>query len=105
MTVRRQGEASFNVDKSRLVAYTRIILAANSIYKDTKRSGDDSFATTVQSGSYLLRTPMTISFEEAGAVTTVKVSITSQAFLIGDKFGYYDRYIHDFLDELKRAVP
>jgi len=104
MTVKRQGEASFSIDKARLVAYTRTILATNPIYKDTKEGEDGSFTTNVKPGFYLLSTPMTISFEEAGVATTVKVSTTSQAFLIGDKFGYYDRYIKDFLDGLKRAV-
>jgi len=104
MTVKRQGEATFNIDKATLVRFTQTILSTNPIYKDTKRGGDGSFTTNVKPGFYLLSTPMTISFEEVGTAITVKVSTTSQSFLIGDRFGYYDRYIKNFLDELKRTV-
>jgi hypothetical protein len=104
MTVRRQGEATFNIDKARLVEFTQTILSDNPIYKDTKKAGDDSFTTNVKPSFYLLSTPMTISFDEVGTAFTVKVSTTSQSFLIGDRFGYYDRFIKNFLDELKRAV-
>jgi hypothetical protein len=104
MTVKRQGEATFNIDKARLVEFTQTILSANPIYKDTKKSGEDSFTTNVKPSFYLLSTPMTISFKEVGTAITVKVSTTSQSFLIGDKFGTYDRYIKNFLEELKRAA-
>ena len=90
MTVKRQGEATFNIDKATLVEATQTILSTNPIYKDTKKGGDDSFTTTIKPSFYLLSTPMTISFEVVGTAITVKVSTTSQSFLIGDKFGYYD---------------
>jgi len=104
MTVRRQGEATYNIDRAILVGYTRTILAANPIYKNTKESGDGSFITSVKPSFPLAGTPMTISFEQVGANTIVKVSTTSQPFIIGDRWGYYNRYIRDFLEELKRAV-
>jgi hypothetical protein len=104
MTVKRQGEATFSADRAILVAHTRAILAANPIYKNTKESSDGSFTASVKPSFYLASTPMTISFEQVGANTTVKVSTTSQAFIIGDRWGYYNRYIKDFLEELKRAV-
>ena len=104
MTVRRQGEATFNAERAMLVATTRTILAANPIYKNTQESEDGSFVTSVKPSFYLASTPMTISFEEVGANTTVKVGTTSQAFIIGDRWGYYNRYIQDFLYELKRAL-
>jgi hypothetical protein len=104
MTVRRQGEATFANEKAALVGATRTILAGNPIYKDTLESADGSFTTSVKPSFYLMSTPMTIAFEKVGTAITVKVSTTSQAFLMGDAFGYYDRYIHDFLDELKRAL-
>lgn len=104
MTVRRQGEATFNTDRAILVALTRTILAANPIYKNTKESGDGSFVTSVKPSFYLASTPMTISFEEVGANTTVRVCTTSQAIIIGDRWGYYNRYIQDFLNKLKRTI-
>jgi hypothetical protein len=104
MTVRRQGEATFSVDKAVLVEYARTILAGNPIYKNTKESGDGSFITAVKPSFFLASTPMAIAFEEVGANTTVKVSTTSEAFIIGDRWGMYNRYIQDFLEELKRAV-
>ena len=104
MTVRRQGEATFSEEKTILVSQTRAILAANPIYKNTKESADGSFVTSVKPGFFLASTPMTISFEDMGANTTVKVGIISEAFIIGDRWGYYNRYIQDFLDELKRAI-
>ena len=104
MTVRRQGEATFSIDRAILAAQTRSILAANPIYKNTKESEDGSFVTSVKPNFYLASTPMTISFEEVGANTTVKVSTTSQPFIIGDRWGMYQRYIQDFLQELKRVV-
>jgi hypothetical protein len=104
MTVRRQGEATFASDKAMLVAATRSILAANPIYKNTKENADGSFITSVKPNFYLASTPMAISFEEVGANTTIRVSTTSPAFIIGDRWGYYNRYIQDFLSELKRVV-
>jgi hypothetical protein len=104
MTVKRQGEANFSSNKARLAACTRTILAGNPIYKDTLENGDGSFSTRVKPSFYLASTAMTISFEEAGAGTTVKVETTSQAFIIGDKWGYYIRYINDFLGALKQAL-
>ena len=104
MTVRRQGEATFSVDRASLVAQTRSILAANPIYNNTKESGDGSFITSVKPNFFLASTPMTISFEKVRANTTVKVSTTSETFIIGDRWGYYNRYIQEFLEELKRAV-
>ena len=104
MTVKRQGEATFAIEKATLVAATRTILAVNPIYKDTQESEDGNFTTSVKPSFYLLSTPMTISFEKVGTAITVKVSTTSQVFLMGDVFGYYDKYIHDFLDELKRGA-
>ena len=104
MTVRRQGEATFSVEKAILVAATRSILAGNPIYKNTKESGDGSFITGVKPNFFLVSTPMQISFEEVGANTTVKVSTTSEAFIIGDRWGYYNRYVREFLEELKRTV-
>ena len=104
MTVRRQGEATFSTDRAILVEYTRNILAANPIYKNTEEAGDGSFTTSVKPGFSLASTPMTISFEEVGANTTVKVGTTSPAFIIGDRWGHYNRYIQDFLEDLKRVV-
>jgi len=104
MTVRRQGEATFNTDRANLVGCTRTILASNPIYKNTKETAEGGFITSIKPNFYLASTPMTISFEEAGVNTTVKVSTTSEAFIIGDRWGYYNRYIRDFLEELKRAV-
>ena len=104
MTVRRQGEATFDSDKASLVDHTRTILAANPIYKDTQESADGSFTTRVKPGFFLASTPMTISFEKVGETTVVVVSTTSQPFIIGDRWGYYHRYIQDFLKELKRLV-
>ena len=104
MTVRRQGEATFSADRAILIAHTRSILAANPIYKNTRESGDGSFTTSIRPGFHLASTPMTISFEGVGANTTVKVSTTSVAFIIGDRWGHYNRYIQDFLKELKGLV-
>jgi len=104
MTVRRQGEATFGVDKAILVAQTRALLAANPIYKNTKESGDGSFVTSIKPSFFLASTPMTISFEEVGTNMTVRVCTTSQAIIIGDRWGYYNRYIQDFLNELKRTI-
>jgi hypothetical protein len=104
MTVRRQGEATFSIDRAILAEQTRSILAANPIYKNTKESADGSFITSVKPNFYLASTPMTISFEAVGANTTVKVSTTSQPFIIGDRWGMYQRYIQEFLQELKRAI-
>lgn len=104
MTVKRQGEATFSVDKARLVEHTRAILAGNPIYKNTREGVDGRIITGVKPGFFLASTPMTISFEQVGENTTVKVSTTSEAFIIGDRWGYYNRYIRDFLEELKRVV-
>ena len=104
MTVRRQGETTFSIDRAILAAHTRNILAANPIYKNTKESADGSFTTSVKPNFFLASTPMTVSFENVGANTTVKVSTTSQPFIIGDRWGMYQRYIQDFLQELKRAI-
>ena len=60
MTVRRQGEATFNIDKATLVGFTQTILSGNPIYKNTKIGGDGSFTTNVKPGFYLLSTPMTM---------------------------------------------
>jgi hypothetical protein len=104
MTVRRLGEATFNTDRAILVATTRTILAANPTYKNTQENGDGSVTTSVKPAFYLASTPMRISFEEVGANTIVKVSTTSQPFIIGDRWDTYNRYIQDFLQELKRAA-
>ena len=104
MTVKRQGEATFSTDRAILVAHTRRILTADPIYRNPKETGDGSFVTSVRPSFHLASTPMTISFEEVGANTTVKVCTTSPAFIIGNRGVDYNRYIRGFLEELKRAV-
>ena len=105
MTVRRSAQQSFKLDKISLARYVRSVLATKTIYKDLREYGDgSSFLVNVKPSPLLLGTNMRIDLHEEDSNTIVTVTAQSQPWMIGDAFGFYDRYIADFLSGLRRAV-
>ena len=62
------------------------------------------FVTNVRPHWWLLGTAMTVDLQPSGTGTRVSVTTRSQWFIVGDVFNYYNRYIHDFLGQLKAQL-
>ena len=104
MTVKRQRSVTYNATKEIVAEGVRKVLAANRNYTDTVEGIDGSFFTLVQPNPLLLDTPMRITIEQNSDNTTVSVSTKSQPFIWGDIFGYYNKYITNFLSALEKEI-
>ncbi len=106
MTVRQSAQQVYRISKSTIAERTGSILGENSIYKSVYMRSDGSLFTTNVRPDFplVLGTEMNIMLEEANEGTIVTVSTKSQALIMGDAFGMYDRYIRSFFTELQKSL-
>ena len=102
MTVRRKSDEAFKADYVILAQAVRNVLKANPSYRNTiEHKKNCLFTTNVKPHWWLLATNMSISLEDSNSGTRVTVQTKSQSFILGDVFNCYNRYIRDFLRDLK----
>lgn len=104
MGVHRIAQQAFNLNKADTATIVRNILHRNPIYKKLCEYNDGTtFRMTVRPNfPLILGTDMTVTLREVGDSTMVEAHVESQPWIIGDAFGFYDKYIRDFflaLDE------
>ncbi|HEX8599936.1 MAG TPA: hypothetical protein VF952_15660 [Chloroflexia bacterium] len=105
MTVRQVGKQHFNVPRAIVAEQVRTVLMRNPAYKKVRELDPGTlFELSVKPNPLLLATGMEIAVAENGPGTTVTVTATSQALMIGDAGGFYYRYVRDFLMTLQNAL-
>jgi hypothetical protein len=62
------------------------------------------FKTNVRPAWWLSGTDMTIQLTASPDGTTVTAGTKSQAYIMGDVFGFYGRYIQSFLSDVRRVL-
>lgn len=109
--VQRSSEDHFDVSVPAVADAVRAVLARSSAYRETMEIDKATlFKTKVKPrnrflGWLLLSTDMTVKLGPIGlAGTQVVVSTTSQWYITGDIFNVYERYIQDFLRDLRHQV-
>src|SRR5947207_154716 len=105
MTVRQIGQQTFNADKAHTAAYVRRVLSKNQSYRRIKESEDGTvFRTNVKPNFLLLGTDMKVDLNQADSGTKITVTVKSQPWMMGDAFGFYERYIRDFFSALRAVI-
>src|SRR5271155_6085758 len=105
MTVRRHSDDYFDAAPSSVASAVRAILARRPPYTQTSEIEKDTlFKTNVRPRALLLGTNMTIQLQPSAGGTKVIIGTKSQCFILGDVFGYYNRYIQDFLKDLHTEI-
>ncbi len=83
----------------------RTVLMRNPAYqKVTELTTGALFVLSVKPNPLLLATDMVVALDENGPGTTVTVTISSQALIVGDAGGFYYRYARDFLIALEDSL-
>lgn len=101
MTVRQIGHQTFNVPKDIVAQQTDLVLRLNPAYRNLREITKGTiFSVNVKPNILLLGTDMTIVLDGNDSETTVTITTTSQALIIGDIGGMYYRYVRDFLSAL-----
>lgn len=104
MTIERHAEIVVPSDALNVSGMIRDILAKESTYRRTRKQDDGMmFITTVKPHWWLLGTAMTILLSPEGEKTKVSAEIKSQPLILGDVFGFYQRYIDSFLSAVAKA--
>lgn len=110
MTVRQSADQTLDVQLPQVVASVRKILDTDDIYKTSSERPSSSgsginFYTYVQPNiPFVLGTHMYIQVEPHDIQTTIDVTVQSQTLIIGDAFGFYDRYIRNFFTSLNAVI-
>ena len=99
MPVERHAEIDVDAPISSVAQAARAVLGQSPQYRRTVEQAT-RFETNVRPHWWLLGTAMTIDLQPDGARTRVSVATRSQSFIVGDVFGYYRGYIHEFLGRL-----
>ena len=102
MSVRRQKGDYLDASPLAVAAAVRVVLSRRPPYFDTTETQrDTTFKTNVKPSWWLLGTDMTIELQPSPSGTQVVARTASQWFILGDAFDYYDRYLRDFLRDVK----
>jgi len=105
MTVRRHSDDYFEAAPPAVAGAVRIVLARRPPYIQTSELEKDVvFKTNVKPSWWLLGTDMTIQLQPSSGGTQVVAKTQSQWFILGDIFNYYNRYIRDFLRDLRSEL-
>lgn len=104
MTVQRQAQLLVSRDAHHVSQLLRDILASNAIYKHVREEdGGTVFVTTIKPHWWLLGTTMIIMLSPHDSDTMVKAQIISQPWIVGDAFGFYERYLSELLGAVGEA--
>jgi hypothetical protein len=102
MTVRRHSDDYFEAAPSAVATAVRIVLSRRPPYIQTSETEKVTiFTTNVKPKWWLLGTDMTVHLQPSSGGTQVVAKTESQFFIMGDVFGFYNRYIRDFLKDLR----
>jgi len=105
MTVRRHSDDYFDAAPPVVASAVRTVLARRPPYVRADEVEKDAvFKTNVRPSWWLLGTVMTIHLQPSSGGTQVVADTKSQFFIMGDVFGYYNRYIRDFLGALRSEL-
>jgi hypothetical protein len=105
MTIRRHSDDHFDAAPPSVASAVRAILVRRPPYSQTAEIEKDAlFKTNVRPTESLLGTDMTIQLRPSSGGTQVIIDTKSQRFILGDVFGYYNRYIRDFLKDLQTEI-
>ena len=105
MSVRRQKDDYFDAPQHIIADAVRIVLSRCSHYVGTTETKKNSiFDTNVRPSWWLLGTDMTIELQSSSSGTVLIARTTSQWFIMGDVFNYYNRYLHDFFGDVKAEL-
>jgi hypothetical protein len=104
MALQRSAHQVYDLDQLATSAYVRKVLAQNPAYSDIRDVGGNVFSANIKPSVLMLGSDMKITVAGSGPRTDVTVSIHPQAFILGDIFGFYERYAADFLRSLCTAI-
>ena len=105
MTVRRHSDDFFDAAPPAVASAARTVLARRPPYVHTTETEKDAvFKAHVKPRWWLLATEMTVQLQASSGGTQVVVKTESQWFIMGDIFNYYNRYIRDFLRDLRTEL-
>jgi hypothetical protein len=99
MPVRRQKDKDYEAPLEAISAAVRVVLARVPPYYRTKESVPlTGFSTSIRPSYRLLPTALTVELKPTSSGTRVVAKTVSQWFILGDFFGYYDRYLREFFN-------
>lgn len=105
MTVHRHSDDFFDATPLVVASAVRAVLSHRPPYIQTSETERDvSFKTNVRPSWWLLGTGMTIQLQPSSGGTQVVAKTQSQSFIFGDVFDFYNRYIRDFLRDLRAEL-
>jgi hypothetical protein len=105
MTVHRHSDDYFDATPSVVASAVRAVLSHRPPYVQTSETERDAtFKTNIRPSWWLLGTDMTIQLQPSSGGTQVIAKTQSQIFILGDVFGFYNRYIRDFLRDLRTEL-
>ena|SRR5436190_11367583 len=105
MAVRREA-IDYLEGSPQFVAWAvRQVLAKHPPYTESSEVEKDAlFKTIVSPHWWLLGTEMRVRLRPSSGGTQVVAETTSQWFIMGDVFDYYNRYIREFFQDLRTEI-
>ncbi len=105
MTVRRENAHWFDMPLAKVAAAVRVVLTRRPPYIDSVETQKDvMFTTIVKPSWWLLGTKMTIELQATNTGTEIVASTVSQGYIMGDVFNYYDQYLLDLFNAVRREL-
>ena len=105
MTVRRHSENFFRIAPPAVASAIRTVLSRRPPYNRTAEIAKDTlFKVNVRPSWFMLGTTMTVQLSPEHDGTRVITDIKSQFYILGDIFDFYNRYIHEFLGDLRSEL-
>jgi hypothetical protein len=105
MTVRRHSHDYFDAAPSAVASAVRTVLSSRPPYVKTSETEKGAmFKTNVKPSCLLLGTDMTIQLQPSSGGTQIIAKTQSQFFILGDIFNCYNRYIENFLRDLRTEL-
>lgn len=102
MTVRCHAEEIFYAPPAEVATAIRWILSISPPYRHTREIiKDTEFSTKIQPSWLFWGTEMMIRLQVLDDRTRVSADTKSQWFILGDVLDFYNRYLHDFMRELR----
>jgi hypothetical protein len=105
MTVRHHAEEFFYTTPAEVASAVRALLARHPPYSRTRETVKETeFKTNVKPNGWFWDTEMTIKVQSEYEGTRLIANTKSQWFILGDILGFYERYLDDFLREVRMEL-
>jgi hypothetical protein len=105
LTVRRHEEEYFCTTPAEVASVVRGILRRDPPYNHTHETVNGTeFKTKVKPSGWFRGTEMTIKIQPQYDGTRILADTKSQWFILGDILGFYERYLDDFLREVRMEL-